>query len=154
MSLLVINADRFGGHTPPPGHPERPERQDVMHVVAERRRERGATVAEPEPASREQILRVHTSSFVERLEATAGSAVMLDPDTFTSPESWDVTRLAAGAAAMAVDAVLDGAASRAAAWSGRRGITAARIAPADSACSTTSPWRPRRRWRGACPASR
>jgi acetoin utilization deacetylase AcuC-like enzyme len=115
MSLLVINADRFGEHTPPPGHPEGPERQDVMHVVAERRRERGATVAEPKPASREQILRVHTSSFVERLEATAGSAVMLDPDTFTSPESWDVTRLAAGAAAMAVDAVLDGAASRAAA---------------------------------------
>ena len=115
MSLFVLHADRLARHTPPPGHPERPERQDVMHVVAERRRERGATVAEPEPASREQILRVHTPSFVERLEATAGMAVMLDPDTFTSPESWDVTRLAAGAAAMAVDAVLDGDASRAAA---------------------------------------
>jgi acetoin utilization deacetylase AcuC-like enzyme len=115
MPLLVLHADRLAQHTPPPGHPERPERQDVMHVVAERWRARGATVAEPDPASRDQILRVHTAGFVDRLEATAGTAVMLDPDTFTSPESWDVTRLAAGAAAMAVDAVLDGAASRAAA---------------------------------------
>jgi len=115
MSLLVINADRFGGHTPPPGHPERPERQDVMHVVAERRRERGATMVKPTPASVEQVLRVHTAAFVERLESAAGTAVMLDPDTFTSPESWDVTRLAAGAAVLAVDAVLDGATLRAAA---------------------------------------
>jgi acetoin utilization deacetylase AcuC-like enzyme len=115
MPLLVLHADRLARHTPPPGHPERPERQDVLHVVAERWRERGVAVAEPEAATREQILRVHTAAFVDRLEATAGTAVMLDPDTFTSPESWDVTRLAAGAAAMAVDAVLDGGASRAAA---------------------------------------
>jgi acetoin utilization deacetylase AcuC-like enzyme len=40
---------------------------------------------------------------------------MLDPDTFTSAESWDVTQLAAGAALGAVRAVLDGRAVRAAA---------------------------------------
>ena len=33
---------------------------------------------------------------------------MLDPDTFTSPESWEIAQLAAGAAMGAVDAVLDG----------------------------------------------
>ena len=53
MSLFVLHDDRLAQHTPPPGHPERPERQDVMHVVAERWRELGATVAEPEPVSRE-----------------------------------------------------------------------------------------------------
>lgn len=115
MSLLILNADRFGEHTPPPGHPERPDRQDVMHVVAARWRERGALSAAPAPATPDQILCVHSPRFVERLESTAGQAVMLDPDTFTSPESWEITQLAAGAAVAAVDAVLDGTVRRAAA---------------------------------------
>jgi acetoin utilization deacetylase AcuC-like enzyme len=113
MPLLVLHTDRFGEHTPPPGHPERAERDAVMHVVAQEWARRGAVLEEPGPATVEQILRVHSDRFVERLEAAAGRAAMLDPDTFTSPESWDVTRLAAGAAAAAVDAVLDGKARRA-----------------------------------------
>jgi acetoin utilization deacetylase AcuC-like enzyme len=40
---------------------------------------------------------------------------MLDPDTFTSAESWEITQLGAGAAVGAVDAVLDGTFTRAAA---------------------------------------
>jgi acetoin utilization deacetylase AcuC-like enzyme len=45
---------------------------------------------------------------------TAGRAVALDPDTFTSPESYDVALLAAGAACQAVDHVLgSGAGTRA-----------------------------------------
>jgi acetoin utilization deacetylase AcuC-like enzyme len=113
MTLLIVGSDRFGGHTPPPGHPERPDRQDVMHAVTQQWRRRGAVVAEPDAATRDQILRVHSAQLVETLEASAGRAVMMDPDTFTSPESWDVTRLAAGAAVGAVDAVLGGSARRA-----------------------------------------
>ena len=41
------------------------------------------------------------------MRATAGRAVMLDPDTFTSPESSDVACLAAGAAVAAVERVID-----------------------------------------------
>jgi len=115
MAVLVLTSARFGEHTPPPGHPERPERQDVMDAVAARWRELGGPVAEPAPASRRDILRVHSDHFVDRLESAAGRAVMLDPDTFTSPESWEITQLAAGAAIGAVDAVLDGLFARAAA---------------------------------------
>ena len=115
MAVLVLTSTRFGEHTPPPGHPERPERQDMMDAVAARWRELGGLVAEPAPASRDAILRVHSERFVQRLESSAGHAVMLDPDTFTSAESWDVTQLAAGAAIGAVDAVLDGRSARAAA---------------------------------------
>lgn len=115
MALLVLNADRFALHTPPPGHPERPERQDVFHVVAQSWRARGALVEEPSPATREQVARVHTQGFLDVLESVAGTASMLDPDTYTSPESVDLALLAAGAAAGVVDAVLDGRASRAAA---------------------------------------
>ncbi|MFO7694957.1 MAG: histone deacetylase [Vicinamibacterales bacterium] len=116
MPVLVLNNARFGEHTPPPGHPERPERQDVMEAVAARWRQRGGAVAEAAaPAPRDAILRVHGARFVETLEGSAGRAVMLDPDTFTSPESWEITQLAAGAAVGAVDAVLDGPFTRAAA---------------------------------------
>ncbi len=115
MTLLLFASDRLGGHEPPPGHPERPERSDVMHVVAGRWRERGVEVREPHRATRAQVTRVHDESYLDHLAATSGRAVVLDPDTFTSPESYDVALLAAGASIGAVDAVLDGAADRAAA---------------------------------------
>ena len=41
------------------------------------------------------------------MAATAGNAVMLDADTFTSPESYDVARLAAGATVQAAEWALD-----------------------------------------------
>jgi acetoin utilization deacetylase AcuC-like enzyme len=115
MPALVLTSSRFGEHTPPPGHPERPERQDVMDAVASQWAARGGAVAEPAPAPRGAMLRVHSGRFLEALESAAGRAVMLDPDTFTSPESWEITQLAAGAAVGAVDAVLDGRCTRAAA---------------------------------------
>ena len=90
MPVLVLTSARFGEHTPPPGHPERPERQDVMDAVAARWRELGGPVAEPVPAPRDALLRVHSDRFLETLESAAGSAVMLDPDTFTSAESWAI----------------------------------------------------------------
>jgi acetoin utilization deacetylase AcuC-like enzyme len=115
MPVLVLTSPRFGEHTPPPGHLERPERQDVMDAVAGQWRERGGATEEPAPASREAMGLVHSERFLSTLESAAGRAVMLDPDTFTSAESWEITRLAAGAAVGAVDAVLDGRCTRAAA---------------------------------------
>ena len=115
MGLLVLNSNRFAWHTPPPGHPERPERQDVFHVVAQAWKARGAIVREPEAASTAQIARVHSRAFIDLLDAVAGTASMLDPDTYTSPESRDLAMLAAGAAIGGVDAVLGGEATCAAA---------------------------------------
>jgi acetoin utilization deacetylase AcuC-like enzyme len=115
MAVLVLTSSRFGEHTPPPGHPERPERQDVMDAVAAQWRARGGQVTEPAPAPMEAIRRVHSAGFIDRLESSAGRAMMLDPDTFTSAESWEIAQLAAGAAVGAIDAVLDGRSTRSAA---------------------------------------
>ena len=49
------------------------------------------------------MLRVHTQAHLERMAATAGKAVMLDADTFTSPDSYEVARLAAGATVQAAE---------------------------------------------------
>ncbi len=56
------------------------------------------TCVEPRPAAREDLARVHTGTYLDAVAATAGHAVMLDPDTFTSPASHEVAGLAAGAA--------------------------------------------------------
>jgi acetoin utilization deacetylase AcuC-like enzyme len=48
-------------------------------------------------ATLEELQRVHTTQHVERIVSTAGKAVMFDPDTFSSSESYDVALLAAGA---------------------------------------------------------
>jgi acetoin utilization deacetylase AcuC-like enzyme len=101
--MLLIASSRFGEHTTPPGHPERPERAEVFDRVAQDWRDRGGRVIEPRPATREELLRVHDRAHVDAMTETNGKALMLDADTFTSPESYEVALLAAGAAVQAAE---------------------------------------------------
>ncbi|MGH9257262.1 MAG: histone deacetylase family protein [Vicinamibacterales bacterium] len=106
--LTVFTSDRFADHLNPPGHPERVERAEVMQVVASEFRRRGGAVVEPRVATEQEIARVHDREYIGLIKETSGRAVALDPDTFTSPETYEVALRAAGAAVSAVDHVLDG----------------------------------------------
>lgn len=108
MPLTIFTSDRWADHLTPPGHPERVERAEVMQVVASEFRTRGGAVAEPRAATEEEIARIHAPEHIALIRETAGRAVALDPDTFTSPDTYDVARLAAGAAVGAVEHVLAG----------------------------------------------
>ena len=108
MSLILIHSDRFAEHQTPPGHPERPERAEVMDAVVSRWRERGVEIVAPRAATTEQLARVHDRDYLRRISETAGRASQLDPDTYTSPESHEVALLAAGAAIDAVERVMAG----------------------------------------------
>jgi acetoin utilization deacetylase AcuC-like enzyme len=110
MALAVVASPRFADHLTPPGHPERVDRHVVMQVVAEEFRERGGTVLEPRAAANDELARIHDAEYIGLIRETAGRATALDPDTFTSPETYDVACLAAGAVLTAVDHVLEGAA--------------------------------------------
>ena len=105
--MIVITSTRFGAHATPPGHPERIERAEVFDRIAAHWAARGGRTAEPRAATREELARVHGEPYLDELEATAGRAAMLDPDTFTSPESIEVAQLAAGAAVGATEHALD-----------------------------------------------
>jgi acetoin utilization deacetylase AcuC-like enzyme len=107
--LLLITSSRFPDHQTPPGHPERPERATAMAAVVDRFRAGGGAVVEPRAATDSDLERVHTRAHVEAISATRGKSAMLDPDTFTSPASEEVARLAAGAVLTGVDTALDGA---------------------------------------------
>jgi acetoin utilization deacetylase AcuC-like enzyme len=101
--VLLITSPRFEEHVTPPGHPERMERAHVFTAVADRWVQNGAPHASPRAATREELLRVHAEAHVDAMAATAGRAVMLDADTFTSPESFEIALLAAGAAVQAAE---------------------------------------------------
>jgi acetoin utilization deacetylase AcuC-like enzyme len=116
MSLTLIHTERFAEHQTPPGHPERPERAEVMDVVAGRWKSRGVEVVPPSAATREQLLRVHDGDYLRRISETVGRAVKLDPDTYTSPESHEIALLAAGAAVQAVNHAMSGPQRRALAF--------------------------------------
>jgi acetoin utilization deacetylase AcuC-like enzyme len=111
VSLVIISTERFAEHQTPPGHPESPERAEVLDAVAAEWRRQGGEVVAPRPATRDELRRVHDEAYLSRVAATAGKAVALDPDTYTSPESVDIALLAAGAAVDAVARVLGGAAT-------------------------------------------
>src|SRR5215208_1898318 len=108
MALAVVASPRFADHLTPPGHPERVERHEVMQAVAGEFRQRGGTVLEPRAAAEDELARIHDADYIGLIRETAGRATALDPDTFTSPETYDVACLAAGAVLTAVDHVLDG----------------------------------------------
>ena len=108
MSLVLIHSERFAEHQTPPGHPERAERAQVMDVIAARWRQRGGDVMAPRAATLAELARVHDGGYLQRLAATSGRAVALDRDTFTSPDTYDIVLLAAGAAMLAVEQVWAG----------------------------------------------
>ena len=116
-----------------------------MDAVARRWRDAGGEVVAPREATKEQLARVHDATYIQRISETAGQAVALDPDTYTSPESYEIALLAAGAAVDAVERAMGGAhttafATRAASRPSRR------ARPGDGLL----PVQQRRRRRGAC----
>jgi acetoin utilization deacetylase AcuC-like enzyme len=112
MSLILIHSDRFRDHRTPPGHPERVERAEVMTRIAEAWKQHGRVVQPPRPATNTELARVHSDAYLGKIDATAGRALALDPDTYTSPDSRDVALLAAGAAIGGVEAIVQSRATR------------------------------------------
>jgi acetoin utilization deacetylase AcuC-like enzyme len=108
MAVTIIASSRFADHLTPPGHPERVERHTVMQVVAAEFQERGGSVVEPRAAIHGELSRIHDDSYITVIRETGGRAIALDADTYTSPDTYDVACLAAGAAVLAVDRVLEG----------------------------------------------
>ena len=107
--MILITSPTFEEHVPPPGHPERPERAHVFDAVAARWVEKGGRTDAPRRATPDELGLAHDAAYVQRIMATAGRAVMLDADTFTSPESAEIAVLAAGAAVQAAAHALDSA---------------------------------------------
>src|SRR5262249_22728372 len=103
----IVLDERMLAHDPGYRHPERPDRLRVLqqHLSGAP----GLTRIGARPASEDEIALVHTPALVEHIAATAGRpCVILDPDTRTSPGSWEAARVAAGGLLELCEAVLAG----------------------------------------------
>ena len=101
--MILVSSRLFSRHVTPPGHPERVERAHVLDTVCSSWTLRGGAALAPRPATGEELARVHTQAHIDRMAATASQAVMLDADTFTCPDSYEVAVLAAGATLRAAE---------------------------------------------------
>ena len=94
--VQVVSDTRFQSHRGPAGHPERPERLVAIGEAIDAFRDRIELVS-PRAAEPAEILRVHDQELFSRLESTSGRELgQIDADTYFSPSSFDVARLAAG----------------------------------------------------------
>jgi acetoin utilization deacetylase AcuC-like enzyme len=100
--VLLISDELMASHDPGEGHPESPAR---LHAVLGALEDADVTRAVAPRASGEQVARVHSAAYIERVESARGRRAMLDADTVTSADSVAAAYLAAGAAVAAVDAV-------------------------------------------------
>lgn len=95
-------------------YPEHPGRLTAITEFLEREPVPGVCVEAGVPATREQLARVHTTSYLEAIYALRGHNAWLDVDTTAvSPGSVEAAEVAAGTAVAAVEAVVEGRASSA-----------------------------------------
>lgn len=112
MTLGLVYHEDYLLHEHTPTHPERRER---LQYTMDQLEEEGVLAAEaverlaPSEATDEQILRVHTQEYVERLRSMSASGTgMLSVDTHVSEHTWATARLAAGGVIRGLEAVVAG----------------------------------------------
>jgi acetoin utilization deacetylase AcuC-like enzyme len=93
-----------------PSHPENARRlKRILKTLEDEGMLARLKSLQPRPATTEELTRVHTLEYIERVQrkAQAGSGY-LDPDTYVSLRSFDAALMAAGGVVRAVEAVLAG----------------------------------------------
>jgi len=100
VNIGIVWHEDYAEHDSGGDHPEAPDR---VSVAVEHLRSSDLwprlTVVRPEPASVDDILRVHDQGYVDEIRRAAESGGhWIDPDTHVSPESYHVALLAAGGA--------------------------------------------------------
>ena len=89
-------------------HPESHHRLEVIYDMLAESDMAGKFVnVKPRNATREELEYIHTPDYISMVASTAGKdRVMLDPDTQTSPKSWDAAQLAAGGFLVLIDQLM------------------------------------------------
>jgi len=106
----IVKDERYLRHETGRFHPESPQRLEAIYDMLESpgMRDKFVRIAARDAAP-EELRLIHSQTYIDRVAQTAGkSRTSLDPDTETSPESYDVAKWAAGGLLNAVDSVIGG----------------------------------------------
>jgi acetoin utilization deacetylase AcuC-like enzyme len=111
----IVRDNAYLEHRPAPGHPETPERLSAVYDMLDRLNFPNRLInIQPRPATREEILRVHSPEYYDLVKATAGGETCaLTADTHVSAGSFAAARLAAGGVLAAIETVVAGTAGNA-----------------------------------------
>ncbi len=104
----IVKDRRYLGHGSGFAHPETPQRLvSIYEMLDNPDMAWKFTGIDARHATREELERVHRSSYIDFIAQTAGKAMtMLDPDTVATAETYDAARLAAGGVINAIDSVV------------------------------------------------
>ena len=106
----IVRHDLYKEHLAGFPHVESPQRLEVIYNMLDDADMEGQFVAiSPRPATHEELSLVHSHAYIERVAGTDGKAhVSLDPDTQTTPLSYQAAILAVGGLFSLVDKIFDG----------------------------------------------
>ena len=106
----VVCHNLYKEHLAGSPHVESPERLQVIYDMLDAADMAGKFLSvSPRPATHDELAWVHSHSHIERVAATEGKAhVSLDPDTQTTPLSYQAAKLAVGGLFSLVDNIFDG----------------------------------------------
>jgi acetoin utilization deacetylase AcuC-like enzyme len=113
--MLLYTHSACLDHLPGPGHPESPARLRAVLESLDNDRFAMLDRVEAPRATRVQLARAHAGPMIDEVTAAAPGEgfSQLDADTIMSPASLEAALRAAGAVCAAVDALIDGTATRA-----------------------------------------
>lgn len=106
----VVRDEIYLQHLTGDYHPESHHRLEVVYeMLGDEDMEGRYGILSPRPATQEELELNHSLNYINQVASTAGrSFTSLDPDTTTSPRSWDAARMAVGGMLMAIDKVMEG----------------------------------------------
>jgi acetoin utilization deacetylase AcuC-like enzyme len=109
-STGVVRHDIYKEHLADYPHVERPQRLQVIYDMLDGRdMADGFLTIPPRPATHEELAWIHSQSHIQRVAATDGKPhASLDPDTQTTPRSYEAAKLAAGGLFSLIDKIFDG----------------------------------------------
>lgn len=109
MKTGIVKDWRYVEHDMGAAHPESPQRIRAIYEMLEEEKEFASLILiPPRTATKKEIALIHTQEYIEQIEETGGrERVYLDPDTSTSPRTYEISLLAAGGLLEAADWIMD-----------------------------------------------
>jgi len=108
-AFVLVDDHLFDAHRSDSVHPERPERLHALRqALATLSPRLLGTTLPARDATHDELLRVHTESYIAKLDQAAGLRGHFDEDTYYSPTSVAAARRAAGGAVALSDSLVSG----------------------------------------------
>ena len=109
LRVGVVRDARYLEHKPGLVHPESPGRLKSVYRMLDRDFADKLMTIVPEPATLEDIERVHTPAYIDQILSTVGrDFTALAPDTYLSARTYEAAWLAVGGAIKAMESVVSG----------------------------------------------